>query len=232
MAQQVVQQAAAGKRGREGLIYPGGREEGAPARPRRRQLRRLWAHHPEGRARRVVSRAWRPPPPGLRSLRRARPAPRLDPRVRRRRPARPHAAQRAAPRRPRPAPQARPRGRRATPSDGEALERGQDGSRPRCPSRRPPTPAPAPRARARARRARATCAPCPRPREVKVERALELFNGSGHQRTVAGLARTLGPPWVSALPDPNAGERRCPSSSHGSFPGIATAWTWATRPTP
>lgn len=38
--------------------------------------------------------------------------------------------------------------------------------------------------------------------EVKVERALELFNGSGHQRTVAGLARTLGPPWVSALPDP------------------------------
>jgi predicted Fe-S protein YdhL (DUF1289 family) len=39
--------------------------------------------------------------------------------------------------------------------------------------------------------------------EVKVERALELFNGSGHQRTVAGLARTLGPPWVSALPDPN-----------------------------
>jgi predicted Fe-S protein YdhL (DUF1289 family) len=39
--------------------------------------------------------------------------------------------------------------------------------------------------------------------EVKVERALELFNGSGHQRTVAGLARTLGPPWVSAMPDPN-----------------------------
>ena len=38
--------------------------------------------------------------------------------------------------------------------------------------------------------------------EVKVERALELFNGSGHQRTVAGLARTLGQPFVSALPDP------------------------------
>ena len=34
--------------------------------------------------------------------------------------------------------------------------------------------------------------------EVKVERALELFNGSAHQRTVAGLARTLGEPWVSA----------------------------------
>jgi hypothetical protein len=38
--------------------------------------------------------------------------------------------------------------------------------------------------------------------EVKVERALELFNGSSHQRTVAGLARTLGKPWVSAMPDP------------------------------
>jgi hypothetical protein len=38
--------------------------------------------------------------------------------------------------------------------------------------------------------------------EVKVERALDLFNRSSHQRTVAGLARTLGKPWVSAMPDP------------------------------
>jgi hypothetical protein len=37
--------------------------------------------------------------------------------------------------------------------------------------------------------------------EAKVERALELFNGSEHQRTVAGLARTLGVPWVTAIPD-------------------------------
>jgi hypothetical protein len=37
--------------------------------------------------------------------------------------------------------------------------------------------------------------------EAKVERALELFNGSEHQRTVAGLARTLGVPWVTAVPD-------------------------------
>jgi hypothetical protein len=37
--------------------------------------------------------------------------------------------------------------------------------------------------------------------EAKVDRALELFNGSGHQRTIAGLARTLGPAWVSAQPD-------------------------------
>jgi predicted Fe-S protein YdhL (DUF1289 family) len=65
----------------------------------------------------------------------------------------------------------------------------------------PPTPPPrAPRTRPQApRHVRAV----PTTAEVKVERALELFNGSGHQRTVAGLARTLGPPWVSALPDPN-----------------------------
>lgn len=40
--------------------------------------------------------------------------------------------------------------------------------------------------------------------EVKVERALSLFNASEHQRTVAGLARSLGQPWVTALPDADA----------------------------
>lgn len=40
--------------------------------------------------------------------------------------------------------------------------------------------------------------------EVKVERALELFNGSEHQRTVAGLTRSLGFPWATAVPDPGA----------------------------
>jgi hypothetical protein len=37
--------------------------------------------------------------------------------------------------------------------------------------------------------------------EARVERAIELFNGSDHQRTVAGLARTLGPAWVAVIPD-------------------------------
>jgi hypothetical protein len=36
--------------------------------------------------------------------------------------------------------------------------------------------------------------------QVKVERALELFNRSVHVRTIGGLARTLGEPWVSAAP--------------------------------
>lgn len=40
--------------------------------------------------------------------------------------------------------------------------------------------------------------------EVKVERALELFNASEHQRTMAGLTRSLGAPWATALPDPDA----------------------------
>ena len=40
--------------------------------------------------------------------------------------------------------------------------------------------------------------------EVKVERALELVNASEHQRTVAGLSRSLGVPWVTAVPDPDA----------------------------
>jgi hypothetical protein len=68
-----------------------------------------------------------------------------------------------------------------------------------------PTPAPAPppqRPRTRPQSPRHVRA-VPTTAEVKVERALELFNGSAHQRTVAGLARTLGPPWVSAMPDPN-----------------------------
>jgi hypothetical protein len=62
-------------------------------------------------------------------------------------------------------------------------------------------PAPPQRPRSRPQNPRHVRA-VPTTAEVKVERALELFNGSGHQRTVAGLARTLGQPWVSALPDP------------------------------
>lgn len=40
--------------------------------------------------------------------------------------------------------------------------------------------------------------------EVKIERALEIFNGSEHQRTIAGLMRSLGVPHVSAMPDVEA----------------------------
>jgi predicted Fe-S protein YdhL (DUF1289 family) len=73
---------------------------------------------------------------------------------------------------------------------------------PDAPAARPqPDPEPPPRPRSRPQSPRHVRA-VPTTAEVKVERALDLFNGSSHQRTVAGLARTLGQPWVSALPDP------------------------------
>ena len=40
--------------------------------------------------------------------------------------------------------------------------------------------------------------------EVKIERALDLFNSSEHQRTVSGLARSLGAPYAAAMPDLDA----------------------------
>jgi hypothetical protein len=65
-----------------------------------------------------------------------------------------------------------------------------------------PEPAPEPWAppprqhRREARHVRAV----PTNAQVKVERALELFNLSEHVRTIGGITRTLGEPWVSAAP--------------------------------
>jgi hypothetical protein len=50
--------------------------------------------------------------------------------------------------------------------------------------------------------------------ELKVARALELFNGSQHTRTVGGVARSLGAPIVSARP----------SRTEGSVVTIVVAW--------
>ena len=43
--------------------------------------------------------------------------------------------------------------------------------------------------------------------EVKVERALELFNESEHTRSIAGIMRSLGEPWVATEPDSAAPSR-------------------------
>jgi hypothetical protein len=59
-------------------------------------------------------------------------------------------------------------------------------------------------ARTRARREARQVRAVPTTAEVKVERALELFNTSDHPRTIAGIARTLGPPSVHASPDADA----------------------------
>jgi hypothetical protein len=37
--------------------------------------------------------------------------------------------------------------------------------------------------------------------EHKIASAIEIFNGSEHRRTVAGVGRSLGPPAVSVRPD-------------------------------
>jgi hypothetical protein len=50
--------------------------------------------------------------------------------------------------------------------------------------------------------------------ELKVARALEVFNASQHRRTVAGVARSLGAPIVSASP----------SATEGSIVSITVAW--------
>jgi hypothetical protein len=72
---------------------------------------------------------------------------------------------------------------------------------PPAPAPPPPAPAPpAPRPRTRPKDPRHVRA-VPTTAEGKVERALDLFNGSDHQRTVAGLARTLGTPFVGVTPD-------------------------------
>ncbi len=63
-----------------------------------------------------------------------------------------------------------------------------------------PEPEPQPRRRRDPRHVRAV----PTTIEGKIERALDLFNGSDHSRTISGLARSLGGPWVCALPDDEA----------------------------
>jgi len=49
---------------------------------------------------------------------------------------------------------------------------------------------------------------------LKLSRALEVFNGSGHPRTVAGVARSLGEPMVAAHP----------SGTEGSIVVIVVGW--------
>lgn len=59
-----------------------------------------------------------------------------------------------------------------------------------------PVPSPPPPRRRDVRHVRAV----PTNAQVKVERGVEIFNASEHRRTIAGIAKTLGEPWVSARP--------------------------------
>jgi len=81
--------------------------------------------------------------------------------------------------------------------DPEAFEAYKEQSEPGA----PPEPAPPRRERPKdPRHVRAV----PTTAEGKVERALDLFNASDHQRTVAGLVRSLGAPWATAVADVEA----------------------------
>jgi hypothetical protein len=70
---------------------------------------------------------------------------------------------------------------------------------PAPPAAAPAAPAPAPPPPAPARSDRQVRA-VPTGREMRMSRALELFNASSHPRTVAGVARSLGPPTVRVRP--------------------------------
>lgn len=105
----------------------------------------------------------------------------------------------------------------APPAEHQAMQSGDGGLEPAeheeqqaAPA---PAPVPAPRPRSRPKDPRHVRA-VPTTAEAKVERALDLFNGSSHQRTIAGLARTLGPPFVSAQPD----------TTQGSQVSVVVAW--------
>ena len=163
--------------------------------PRRRHLRRAAARCCAARR---SSRSWpAAPPPGLRALHRPRDARGLDHGGGRRRAADAAAAAGSRPLADRPAapaPRAH-RGRRA----GRA--RGGAGPRDRGRADRPPR-----RHRARAGiRAREPEIPreprhvraVPTNAELKMERAIDVFNRSQHPRTVAGVAQSLGTPEVT-----------------------------------
>ncbi len=78
------------------------------------------------------------------------------------------------------------------------------------PAAAPPPSAPAPSAPRPGRNVHAV----PTNSELKVARALELFNNSPHPRTVAGVTRSLGSPIVSARP----------SATEGSIVTIVVGW--------
>jgi hypothetical protein len=98
-----------------------------------------------------------------------------------------------------------------TPGGGEALVAEAPAPAPEPPPR-PPEPVYEPPREPRHVHAVPTNA------ELKMSRAVEIFNGSEHPRTVSGVARSLGAPIVAVRP----------SETEGSVVGITVAWelTW------
>jgi hypothetical protein len=110
----------------------------------------------------------------------------------------------------------RMRRRRAEPApqaEAEEAATGAAGAAEPAANDESPPQAPPPRPRTRPKDPRHVRA-VPTTAEAKIERALDLFNGSDHQRTIAGLARTLGTPLVSTRPD----------AGQGSQVSVVVAW--------
>jgi hypothetical protein len=97
----------------------------------------------------------------------------------------------------------RTRRRAAAQDNGREHPREPDGHHepePAAPAEDPtPTPVPAPQPSRRPRHVRAV----PTNAELKMQRALEVFNASPHVRTVGGVARSLGAPAVCVRPLPD-----------------------------
>lgn len=96
---------------------------------------------------------------------------------------------------------------------GEAYEEPEPPSRP-APVRANPVPAPVRADGAARQREPRHVRAVPTSHEHRVSTAIELFNGSEHPRTVAGISRSLGLPGVAVLP----------SGPQSSLVGIVVAW--------
>ena len=88
--------------------------------------------------------------------------------------------------------------------------------------------APTPRARLDESASRGTCARS-RAAPSRSSSAVDVFNGSEHCKTIAGVARSLGAPAVSVLPSKARRRALSSSSSPGSCAGTALRSTCPTR---
>jgi hypothetical protein len=77
-----------------------------------------------------------------------------------------------------------------------------------------PIPAPLPERRSSRRREPRHVRAVPTSIGHKQASAIDLFNGSEHRRTIAGVARSLGPPEVAVLPSPD----------HSSVVTVTVSW--------
>ncbi len=71
---------------------------------------------------------------------------------------------------------------------------------PEAPARREPPPPPPPRREPPRRESRSHIRAVPTNAELKMQRAIDVFNASDHTRTVGGVARSLGAPGVCVRP--------------------------------